>query len=192
MKIAMLCLAAALGTGAVRAGPLGLEAGMSLGDLKQHVRLRPEGHYEFSTRRVPQGSEFASYRLLVTPSQGLCRITAWSELVRSDTSGARLRARFKQLELRLASKSGPGYRDDRLDSNSLWTDSHDWMLALSKNERSLGTLWEDETLFDDSVQSVELSVHAVSQTLGRLRLRYEFTNTPACTEWIRRARDRAL
>lgn len=84
----MLAAALALLAPLAHAGPFGLEQGMRLEQLKQVAGLKDEGEFLYSTTRLPRTHpDFTDFRLLVTPEQGLCKLTAWTDPIPTNTYG---------------------------------------------------------------------------------------------------------
>lgn len=85
--IAMLALffvAMSLGTysDAKEPRPFGVRMGMTLADLSKQIKISPfpEHINEYISTDAPDGSpEFVSYLYTISPSVGLCRVTAISE-----------------------------------------------------------------------------------------------------------------
>jgi hypothetical protein len=188
-------LAAALGVlGPAMAQPMGLRMGASLTELRTQIRLRPEGHYEYSARALPGvHPAFAAYRLLVTPTHGLCKITAWTSPVRTDMKGDEIRQRFEILREALTDRYGAGMKYDLLREGSLWHEPADWMVALQQHERDLFAVWTDENNdLPGHVAKVQLRVNPMRVNRAQLQLGYEFENGVECTTWIQDRKNRSL
>ncbi len=175
-------------------GPLGLEMGAPLKDLRARIRLTPEGHHEYSAKSLPGGHpDFAAYRLLISPVHGLCKITAWTRPVRTGPQGNEIRQRFETLREALTGRYGAGRRYDLLREESLWRDPRDWMVAMHSRDRDLYARWTDEYVeLEAYVSAVHLRVNTLGPSKASLQLGYEFRNTNECVHWLKERQDRKL
>ena len=178
------------------AGPFGLEAGVSLEGLTRQLKLKKEREYIYSTADVPRPhSDFERYTLVVTPSHGLCKISAWSKEIRSNSFGTAIQSKFDELESALSEKYGKVNRNDFLKSGSIWKEANYWMMALYKEERYLASYWSpaaDAQPFPDNIKAIELEAIALSTTIGVVALRYEFKDASECLALLRKKRSDPL
>jgi hypothetical protein len=193
-KMAGTCVAALCCIGAAWAGPMGLEMGTSLAELRKHHQLHRVAPYQYSATGFKGGhADFVSYRLLVTPVHGLCRFAAWSKPLRTGGQGRELRERFNGLHAALTEKYGDGEISDSIAEDSLWGDPRDWMLALDAQDRKLSAVWLAEgQAMADHVAQVHLEAQALGYGRARLSLGYAFSNADECVAWIRAKRDGKL
>lgn len=191
----MLAAALALLAPLAHAGPFGLEQGMRLERLKQVAGLKDEGEFLYSTTRLPRTHpDFTDFRLLVTPEQGLCKLTAWTDPIPTNTYGEGVRRKYASLLAALEARYGAHKKFDFLRAGSIWDEPRDWMMGLLREERTLATYWDNEegSRMSDRLVSVSLRAHAVSTSQGLIQLTYEFENMPACIAEIRRRESSAL
>lgn len=175
-------------------GPLGLEMGTPLAELKKAMKLNLEKPYLYSTPTVPKSHpDFNDYRLLVTPTHGLCKITAWSKDISTSVYGTELTSKYSSLEEALTTKYGIPKRYDYLRSGSIWNEPRDWMMALLKKERILGAFWDGKGRdWPDNLHSVDLQAVALGTEHATIRLSYEFKNSVQCIDWVKSQKDSTL
>ena len=167
-------------TGAVAAGPFGLNKGDSLSALKP-LGLEPAKSAGFYyAKSVPSPHpQFSFYGLGITPEEGLCKIIAISKPIETSVYGSELKDRFESMRDALIAKYGEGKTYDYLRHGSIWDESKDWMMALIKKERVLETYWTGGT-YPDGVTGINLEVSADERDSGQITLSYEFDNFAAC------------
>lgn len=178
------------------ATPFGLRMGMTLAQLGRfHPQARrTPGVYIIDG--APAGQpEFVDYMVVVTPGQGLCKVVATGQPVRTSGSGEEVRARFDQLERVLAGKYGDGNQIDDLKSDSPYTSDRDWMESLLQHDRTYRTTWSlrDGDPLPSNLQYVELDAHAgTTSATGFVDLTYEFTNFSQCRSELAAQRGNAF
>lgn len=179
---------------AATAGPFGLDMGTPLSELNKQMKLKPEKPALYSTPSVPKAHpDFDDYRLVVTPTHGLCKIIAWSKVISTSVYGTELVSKFSDLESALATKYGNPNRFDYLRNGSIWNEQRDWMMGLHKKERTLKSYWTNEDReLPDSVQAIGLEAMAISTEQAVVKLGYEFKNSDQCIDWIKSQKDSAL
>jgi len=181
--------------GVALAGPLGLEMGTTLSDLKKITKLEKSDTFKYNTKSLPSGhSGFSDYDLLVTPEHGLCEIVAWTPNIRTSAYGDDLITLFRRFESSLQAKYGAGKAYDFLRAGSIWTAPRDWMMGLLKNERSLAMVWSTDAAdkLQDNIQKISLKASALSTEVGVVTLKYEFNNFGDCENLKRSNNDSKL
>ena len=167
------------------AGPFGLNKGMTLEEVKKYgAFVSGDSPFIYSTKTLSGGHpDFEIYSIILTPQQGLCKISAGGKDVNTSSFGDELKNKHRDLVAALSNKYGsPGNNFDFLRSGSIWKDSQDWMMALLKKERTLASYWSapERANLPDSLLSIALETAALSGSKGYVRLSYEFDNLDAC------------
>lgn len=178
------------------ATPFGLRMGMTLAELG---RFHPEARRTpgvYIIDGAPAGQpEFVDYMIVVTPRQGLCKVVATGQPLRTSGSGDEVRARFDQLKHLLAGKYGDGNQIDELKGDSPYTSDRDWMEALRQHDRTYRTTWSlrDGDPLPSNLVYVELDAHAgTTAETGLVDLTYEFTNFSQCRAELTAQRSNAF
>lgn len=168
------------------AGPFGLEQGMSLQQLIKIAQVQEISKSVFLVKSLPMGSaEVDKYVLLIAPNVGLCKVTAMTKPITTDSSGSELKAEFTSYVNILAEKYGPVTKKmNFLHANTIWKDAKYWMRSLQQEEREMSYYWisGSNNKLADSIEAIDLSANAASQTLGYLTVAYEFKNMKKCQE----------
>jgi hypothetical protein len=183
MKNSIFALISSCLAGVALAGPLGLEMGTTLGDLKKITKLEKSDTFKYNTKSLPSGhSGFSDYDLLVTPEHGLCEIVAWTPNIRTSAYGDDLIALFRRFESSLQAKYGAGKAYDFLRAGSIWTAPRDWMMGLLKNERSLAMTWPKNAAdkLPDNLQTISLKASGLGRETGVVTIWYKFDNFNDC------------
>jgi hypothetical protein len=192
-----LCVAVLLVVaGDATAGPFGLDMGMSVADLQKVAKIEGAGSADvFRSRSVPNPHPaFQTYLMLVSPTLGLCKVTAVGAPVKSNAFGDAIKRQFDELEESLKTKYGNSKRFDFLQVGSIWNEPKDWMMALTKKERSLDAYWNanERSMLSNDIAVIHLEAVGLSRESGLMRLSYEFSNFKQCFEESKRKRDSAL
>lgn len=176
------------------AGPLGLEMGTSLAQIKSKSPLKTEEPYQFSTPTLPDGHpDFNDYRMIITPQHGLCKLIAWTPAIRTNVYGTELLSAFERYFSVLTTKYGSAKRYDFLRSGSIWNEEKDWMMALRKKERTLVAFWtEKEVQLPDNLSAIKIEAYANGTESGMISIGYEFKNSDECIDWIKSKKDSKL
>ena len=172
------------------AGPLGLNKGMTLEELKKQGAFSPVGQqYVYTSKTLASGhTDFDLYTVILTPEQGLCKIQASSKEIDTSSFGTELESKYRRLIDAMSEKYGPpGKNFDFLSAGSLWEEPQYWMMALLKKERTLSAFWSApvNNNLPDSIQSITIESYALSGSTGYIRLSYEFDNIDACIKVVK-------
>ena len=132
--------------------------------------------------------------MVITPQHGLCKISALSKNIRSNSAGTAVTSKFDSLESALSEKYGKADRNDFLRSGSIWREDSEWMMALYKEERVLTSYWTetDSGELQDSIAAIELETSALNTSTAFIALRYEFKNAADCLALLRKKKNDAL
>lgn len=174
-------------------GPFGLAMGLSKAEVTALVGpdLKDvEGQqYLAATAKVPRSHpRFKAYMLQVLPTAGLCAITAVGVDVRTSSHGVEMLAEFDAMVESLQAAYGDHRRNDFLRSGSIWDEPEDWMMALSRKERVLQAVWDQDagSSSKNRVKEVILSASTTRTDAGYLVLQYRFENQDQCEAELKR------
>ena len=181
----------------VIAGPLGLNKGMTLEELKkQGAFVAGNQQFVYTAKTITNGHpDFESYTVILTPEQGLCKIQAASKDIDTSSFGNELQGKYRDLVGALSQKYGaPGKDFDFLRAGSIWKEPQYWMMGLLKKERNLDAFWSkpENNNLPDSLSSVALNTYALSGSKGFIKLGYEFDNIDACIEVLKSKKNSSL
>lgn len=167
------------------AGPLGLDKGMTLDELKKQGAFVSAGQpFFYTAKTITSGHlDFESYTVILTPEQGLCKIQAVSKDIETNGFGTELEKRYDSLIEAISGKYGtPGKNFNFLRAGSIWNEPQYWMMGLLKKDRTLTAFWskpENKNL-PDSLESIHVETSPRSGSKGYLKLVYEFNNVKEC------------
>ena len=170
-----------LAPAAAQAGPFGVERGMPLSKLQVIKKEDQPFYYEI---RVPSPHpNFETYIAVVTPEDGLCKITGIGKTLEGDADGTIARSVFNELHSALSAKYGNSKDFDFLHANSIWNEPNEWAMSLKQNERSLASFWdrEEHSNMPPDLSGITLQAHAVSSNGTYVNVSYEFSNSAACS-----------
>lgn len=176
--------------------PFGLQRGMTKAELSKFGTLTPmkdfPDRFEISAVSSPHPA-FEKYTVYIGDKVGLCRVLAIGKDINTSSNGFDLRFEMKELTKALTSKYGaPSKTYDFLDTGSIWNKPQQFMMALVKQERTLGILWTLSPTSGHTLANFFLSAGALSSDKGFLTLSYVFTNYPACEAEIKYKKDHVL
>jgi hypothetical protein len=179
------------------AGPFGLSMGMTLEQVKKAGNFVPGSvPFVFKSQKVENGHPgFESYILLLTPTHGLCSVTATGIDVVTSVYGTELEEKHKEFVGALTNKYGkPSNSFDFVRNGSIWGDSNEWMMALYRKDRTLATFWsrEDGVPLPDSLTTISIDTVALSTSKGYVTIKYEFNNNEVCVRAAKAKRDANL
>ncbi|MDO8369135.1 MAG: hypothetical protein Q7S71_00170 [Candidatus Nitrotoga sp.] len=163
MKRSLLLCLLFLIPAACYAGPFGLEMGTPLSELSKIMTLKPDVPYIYSTPLVPKlHPDFDTYQLVVTPNQGLCKVLAYSRLIKTSAYGSELVSKFNTLNENLTLKYGSPKRYDFVKQGSIWQEPRDWLMGLRKNERTIASIWSNEKReLPDNINLIQIKAKAL-------------------------------
>ena len=193
MKSQKMLLATSIGVLALfspvfaQKGPFGLERGMT---REQIIHLVGANNVEQSSSKgdtlvlntVPKPHPaFELYKLYVSPADGLLKISALGEDIRTNGFGEAVRIEFSAMREAICSNYGQPSRDyDFIRSGSLWTEPQDWTMGLLKQDRDLESYWMSVGVkmgtleLPNKINVITLNARVTSLERGYLRLNFEF------------------
>jgi len=172
-------------SGITLAGPLGLEKGMSLDDLKKQGAFTPTNAvHVYTSKSLLRGHPDAElYSAIVSPTLGLCKIVVATKDINTNSYGTDLIGEFNEIKVALSNKYGNSKDYDFLRSGSIWNESRDWMMGLAKKDRTLSSFWTTpENSMPDSIKAISLEAISLGGSKGFIRFGYEFDNISQCLE----------
>jgi len=117
---------------------------------------------------------FDTFLLIVAPKQGLVKLIATGKDIEDDAAGKLMRAQFTSLKADLTKLYGePGDVFDFINSKSTLKGPNQFMISLTKTERSLSAYWTKKD-FGNQITSISLEGQGLGDDKGYLSLEYEF------------------
>jgi hypothetical protein len=165
-------------------GPFGFHCGANKQAISSLVGpLKEEGVNQYSTATAPTPFPNVSYYLLtISPTQGLLKVSAETDDIDTDTTGAELINRFHTIEADLTKQYGkPTRQEDALKPGSIWAGEDEWTLSYMKKERTLASHWAFAAP-NHCVTSIDLTAEVANQTTGAILINFEFTGYVAPAE----------
>jgi hypothetical protein len=196
-RVAMLVLSLTCSLGMVErgfAGPFGLSMGMQPSEVGGTLK-KQDAAGVYRANKVPTPySAFRQYDLQFGPTTGLCRIQAVGLPLKTSADGMELRIAFTEMEERLKAQYGEYKRDDFLNAESIWKDSHDFMIGMVKKERTLTARWSaaDGSTLKEDLREITITAQAPYSDEGYISVTYKFQNIQECEKELKVARDGAL
>lgn len=159
-----LCVAASLW-----AGPLGLEFGWTVEDLKANgIEYWTDGKKDFNFQyflvEAPHPLDGFGNRIFAVMDDefGLVSIMAIAELEETSTYGSEVKSLYSKMKTALAKKYGKPDDDfDFLSYDSIWDRPKDFMYALRREEYHLAARWADSCQGEGSLVSLRASADTI-------------------------------
>ena len=170
--------------------PFGLSMGTSEKALRAVIALDSVKGQRgvFSTAHLPKSlPEFEEYTLVVSPKEGLCKVSAIGRNISTSVYGSEGKQVFDRIDEMVAEKYGRGKRFDFLRSGSIWNEPRDWMMGLLKKERVLVSFWDPKegSSLPPTISNIGLELIALSTEKAYVRLSFEFFNFDACSKELK-------
>jgi hypothetical protein len=184
-QFALCMLLGASHASAQEVKPFGLRMGMSAAEVQRLTGavVEKDDRFYYSAKTVPSPhAAFEAYGFIISPTLGLCKISAIGKDLAPDAYGSEARRVFGDLADAITAKYGsPSNEFDFLKAGSIWDEGRDWAMAVKQNERTLSKYWgtEGKSLLDP-LRTIGLSVHATSSTNTYVTLTYDFKNIDRC------------
>jgi hypothetical protein len=160
-------------------GPFGLRKGMTQQQVIEIVGKsavkETKGDDTLRVLTVPKPHPaFEFYSLIFSPTEGLLKITAYGNDIRTNGFGEKVHDSFSEIRGALSDTyEKPDGDMDFLQSGSIWKEPEDWMMGLLKEERHLASIWQNRPL-PNHIHDIEIEAKALSQEKGYIILTYEF------------------
>ncbi|MEE9871578.1 MAG: hypothetical protein PBV86_12440 [Delftia lacustris] len=167
-------------------GPLGVKMGLTKAELEAAgIVFTPVASapllYRAASAPAASGS-FDDYVYYIGDEAGLCRIAAWTPVREVNQFGEQVVSAFDELQSALTEKYGKPKEYKFVQRGSIWNESRDFMMGLSKEERTHAAVWEpsQKRTLPQDVEAIALAAKAFNISSGAVKLTYEFTNVDAC------------
>lgn len=174
----------------VIAGPFGFQMGMSIDYISRNIKLKPgnsAGWYRSDSTLV-EGLVFHEYEMLITKKYGLCMIMAATKNKRTSPNGNELKKEFHEIMGEFNKKYGPSKIYDNIKEESALRAPDKWVMAVYNLDRNFEAIWVDRAyLSDDYLVRVDLSVVAVSNSVGAIVATYKYENYEECLRSMKEA-----
>jgi len=167
--------------------PFGIEFGMSLDRVRQVSRTTPQNVETDWYRITPPNTHelFEEYYVQIHPTYGVYHIRAVSRTIVTNRHGAELIAQFDNIARMLERTYGNYLRRNRLNPESIFTDSQYFMYTLQNGDRELIAFWDREegSRMPDNMADIVLSAEVTRLGLnGYLILAYYSINADRIEE----------
>ena len=122
------------------------------------------------------------------------RIKAIGHDIATNGYGIELKRAFESMEGKLANAYGSNRRSDFLLPDSIWNEQKDWMMALSRNERVLGSTWDQQSRasLTPALQSIYLVSCGKDNDTGFIAIEYALKSFEESEAEIAAAQDLSL
>jgi hypothetical protein len=118
---------------------------------------------------------FDTFLLIVGPKDGLVKLIATGKDIEDDPAGKQIKSQFTTLKAELSKLYGdPGDVFDFINAKSTLKGANEFMLALTKTDRSLSAYWTKKD-FGSNITSVSLEGNGLGNDKGYLSLEFEFS-----------------
>lgn len=190
-RLIMLILASLAIIPAANAGPFGSEKGGKKEDFSIIKELKPFT-YQVSVKK-PHAS-FETYIATIHPTTGLCLIKGVGKTNLNDSTGLSTRKVFNDLRAQLDSVYGNSSLFDWLRPGALWKETHEWMMAVTKGERSYEASWDadSKSTLKDGISEILLTVNGLGTESGYVTLQYRFDNWDQCKAAMNKSQSDSL
>ncbi len=168
-----------------QSGPFGFEKGMTKAQIislvgQKAVDKRNSAGDRLVVMTAPKANAaFATYMLLVSPTEGLLRVVALGRPIMAGDDGAELKSAYQDLLKSLTDQYGaPASTIDTCRGpKALCGRSDNWMMALMGKQRTLASAWTAEVptkaMRDSGVHAIAIQAQAPSLTNGFVSCDFE-------------------
>jgi hypothetical protein len=169
-------------------GPFGLRRGMTQGQVIQIVgkdAIRETKGDTIRLNRVPKSHPaFEFYSLIFSPKDGLLKIVAYGNDIRTNSFGEAVHDAFIEIRDAISRTYGqPKFTADHVKAGSIWHEPEDWMMGLLKEERVLSAVWDKQ--LPNHIQDIVIEASALSSEKGFLKISYEFEGWDAYVDALK-------
>lgn len=192
VAVACVALNSPVHTQSEPAAPFGITFGMPRSELEQLIGTFAEAEPgTLVATTVPRPHpDFEHYVFFVSPTNGVCGITAMGKSVQMNAFGDQLKEAFAKIDGQLTERYGKAQQyTDMVKPGSIWNEPEDWSMALSLAERVLSKVWNPPA---SSLSAIGLQATAESRNEGRLLLLYQSPTSRACMEDLEQAQSSVL
>lgn len=176
----MSLLVAALLPFKVQAGPFGFDMGKQPSEYGCTSMSTPN---MYKCNEAPKGHPaFEAYVLQATSKHGVCWIKAVGKNISDNGYGmSTKRAVDGFVEAFKKSYGGDMEKNDFLLSGSIWDDADDFLMGLTKNDRSYTYHWKTTT--DPSIKEIYVSAKGLRSDIGFPAIEYYGAQYDACNAY---------
>jgi len=161
-------------------GPFGIDFGMSLEQIRQISKTTPENiDDDWYVITPPNTHElFETYIVQIHPTYGVYFIKAISRDISTNGHGTELIGRFNNLVSNIERTYGNYFRKDKLNPESIFTDSQYFMYTLSRGDRELIVFWDrDEgSRLPKDILAIIVYAEAETSVRGNIAIEYYSMN----------------
>jgi hypothetical protein len=120
-------------------------------------------------------ANFDNFLLIVGKKQGLVKLIATGKDIEDDPTGKQMKAQFGAFKTDLTKSYGdPSDTFDFVDAKSTLKSPGQFMMALTKTERTLAVYWTKKD-FGNQITSVSVEGNGLGDDKGYLSMEYEFS-----------------
>jgi hypothetical protein len=161
-------------------GPFGIDFGMSLEQVRQISRTTPENIGDDWYVITPPNTHelFEAYAVQIHPTYGVYFIKAISRNISTNGHGTELIARFNNLVSSIERTYGNYLKRDRLNSESIFTESQYFMYTLSRGDRELVVFWhrDEGSRMPEDILEIIVYAEAENSFTGNIYIEYYSIN----------------
>ena len=161
-------------------GPFGFDFGMSLEQVKRISRTTPEniGDDRYVITPLDTHELFEVYVMRIHPAYGIYFIKATSRNISTNGHGTELIEHFNNLASNMEISYGKYLRIDRLNPESLFPGSQNFMHALSKGDRELAVFWRrsEGSRLPEDILEIIVYAEARTSSIGNIVVEYYSMN----------------
>jgi hypothetical protein len=137
--------------------------------------LKQDGDILEVNKAPKPDANFDNFLLIVGAKQGLVKLIATGKDIEDDPNGKQMKAQFTTFKTDLTKSYGdPSDTFDFIDAKSTLKGSNQFMMALTKTERTLAVYWTKKD-FGNSITSVSVEGNGLGNDKGYLSMEYEFS-----------------
>ena len=159
-------------------GPFGFFAGETRAQIIGAVgrsAIKSEKGDVLQLNAAPRGNhDIDFYVLTISPKVGLVKLTAYGTDISNDAYGTGVREQFSHLAEVLTTAYGkPTDNYDFLKGGSIWKESEDYVMGLTKKDRVLADFWTGKSL-PNKITGIALEARGLSTDKSFIEVGYEF------------------
>ncbi len=174
--------------------PFGIPLGTPLATLRERFGATPGGWLPgwWKLTHVPSPlPPFEGYRVLVSPTRGVCAITAATPRFRSRPDGTEAKSALAAARDSLQAVYGEGELSESVGLFPTLTRPEEWMRSVHSRERYHGALWrESSTALLAGLENVTLQVFAVTPDTAFVDVGVSVAHRGDCIRELREAERR--
>lgn len=165
-------------------GPFGLEIGAPISSVPSCKPVDTTGGYMCTTVPKPH-SAFKTYLVIASPATGICKVAGLGRDITDSGHGISIRGEADKIAAQIAATYGDSSKKmDFLTSGSIWNEPHEWLAALSREQRVYIYYWTEKDGYvpKNNVASITVRASASRSDTGSVVVAFEGANFAACRE----------